>query len=271
MAWAISRSMSDFLRGRAERRGVHQSLQRFLLAHHADAARNALAAGFMAEETRDAQQNLAQIDRVIEQHDHAGTQRGADGARAFKSERRIEFVRPDKSSGRAAQKNCLQLAAARHASGKINQLAQRGPHGDFVDAGARHVSAKTKEPGAGGVFRAQLGVSRAAFEDDAGNVDQRFHVVDRGGLAEESRLRGERRLVARFAAIAFDRVEERGFFAADIRAGAAANFNVELKAAAQNVVAEESVFIGRLDGVSHPLGGQRIFSAQVDITFAARR
>ena len=74
MAWAISRNR--VISWAAEPSGValHQSLQRFLLAHHADAARNTLAASFMAEETGNAQQNVAKIDRVIKQHDYARTE-----------------------------------------------------------------------------------------------------------------------------------------------------------------------------------------------------
>src|SRR5262245_15769893 len=43
----------------------HNAQQRFLLAHRAHAARHALAAGFVAEEPRDAQKNGRQIDGVI--------------------------------------------------------------------------------------------------------------------------------------------------------------------------------------------------------------
>jgi hypothetical protein len=55
---------------------------------------------------------------------------------------------------------------------------------------------------------------RAAFEDDAWNVGQGLDVVDDGQLAEEAGVHGERRLVARLAALPFDRLEECGFLAA---------------------------------------------------------
>ena len=54
-----------FLRCRAQRPGVDQPQQRLLLPHHADAARNALATRFMAEETGNAHENQAQINRVV--------------------------------------------------------------------------------------------------------------------------------------------------------------------------------------------------------------
>ena len=234
----------DFLRHRSERLFIDQALQRFLLAYHADAARDALAAGFMAKETGDAQQDATEVNRLIKQHDHAGAKTGADGASVFEGERVIQLVWSDKRPGRAPQKNRLQLAVAGYAAGKINQLAQRRSHRNFIEARTRHVSGETKQPGTGGVFRAELGIIGAAFEDDAGNVDECFDVVNGGGLSEKSGLRGERRLVARLAAIAFDRVEQCGLFAADVRAGAAANFKGEFEAAAKNVVAEEAVFGG---------------------------
>src|ERR1039457_1896050 len=84
-------------------------------------------------------------------------------------------------------------------------------------------------------------------------------------------MRGERRLVTRFAAIAFNRVEQRGLFTADIGAGAPTNLNVELQAAVKNAVAEKPVFIGRLDGLMHTFCSQRIFSTQVDVAPARAR
>src|SRR5580693_1845801 len=103
------------------------------------------------------------------------------------------------------------------------------------------MSTEAEKPCAGGVFRAEPGKSGAAFEDDAGNVDQGLDIVHGSRLAEQSRLRRERRLVARLAAKAFDRVKQRGLLAADIRAGTPANFHVEVQAASQNVVAEKVV------------------------------
>ncbi len=98
MACAISRNIVISCAAEPSGLAFDQPLQRFLLAHHADAAGNALAAGFMAEETGDAQQDAAQIHRVVKQHDHAGTKRGADGARAFKGERRIQLLGRNKGS-----------------------------------------------------------------------------------------------------------------------------------------------------------------------------
>ena len=60
------------------------------------------------------------------------------------------------------------------------------------------------------------------------------------GLPNRPMLDRERRLVARLAAVALDRVEERGLLAADVGAGAAAELDVEGEAGAQHVVAEQA-------------------------------
>ena len=60
------------------------------------------------------------------------------------------------------------------------------------------------------------------------------------GLPNRPALDRERRLVARLAAVALDRLEERRLLAADVGAGAAAELDVEGEARAQDVVAEEA-------------------------------
>src|SRR5450432_594315 len=81
----------DFFRDGTERPVTNKPLQRFLLANHAAAAGNALAAAFLAEERGDSEKDLLQIDAVIERHDDAGAERRSDGARAFECQRRIQF------------------------------------------------------------------------------------------------------------------------------------------------------------------------------------
>jgi hypothetical protein len=78
------------------------------------------------------------------------------------------------------------------------------------------------------------------FQADAGDGKrrrQRFHVVDDGGLLEEAVGGGEGRFDAREAAFAFDGLEERGLFAANVSAGAQPHFNVKVKALAAEQIA----------------------------------
>ena len=83
-------------------------------------------------------------------------------------------------------------------------------------------------------------------------------------MSKESFVNGKRRFAARLAAFAFDRIEERGLFAADIRAGAAPDFDVETEPASHHVIAEQPRRARRIDRVLEALRRQRIFSADVD-------
>src|SRR5579859_148132 len=206
---------------------LYEPFKGFFLAGHADTARYALTAGFLAEEFRDAQQNAFQIDRFVKRQDHAGTERGANRPHAFKSERRVQFVRRDKGARRAAEQNCLQSPIASDSAGEFDNLSKCRAERDLVHAWPRNVSRKTKEPRPRGLFRADAGERCAAFENDPRNIDQRFNVIDDGWLVEQSGLRGERRFVARLAAIALDRVEERCFFAADVRPRTSTKLHIE--------------------------------------------
>ena len=68
---------------------------------------------------------------------------------------------------------------------------------------------------------------------------ERLDVVHDGRLAEQADLDRERRLVARLAALALDRLEERRLLAADVGAGAAPELDVEGEAGAEDVGAEQ--------------------------------
>ena len=68
---------------------------------------------------------------------------------------------------------------------------------------------------------------RAAFGEDVRHGGEREHVVDHGRLAEQALDRRQRRLGAHFAALALERVEQRGLLAADIGARADADLAAE--------------------------------------------
>src|SRR5439155_19157696 len=115
----------DFGVGRAERVLRGQAVQRLLLAHGADAARDALAARLVAEEGGDAQDGVLEIDRVVEQHHDARSERGADGARALERQRYFDLGGGDEYAGRAAEQDRLHRPAAAHAPREIDELLQR--------------------------------------------------------------------------------------------------------------------------------------------------
>src|SRR6185437_14253901 len=64
--------------------------------------------------------------------------------------------------------------------------------------------------------------------DDVAHPIERLDIVDQRRPAEEPDLRGERRLVARQAALAFDALQHRRFLTADIGAGAAPQMDAHM-------------------------------------------
>ena len=108
----------------------------------------------------------------------------------------------------------------------------------------------------------------AAAEHDERHVGQRLDVVDDGRLPEQADLDRERRLVARLAALALDRFEERGLLAADVGAGTAPQLDVEGEAGAQDVRTEETRLAGASDRVGDPSLGVGVLAADVEVALA---
>ena len=114
------------------------------------------------------------------------------------------------------------------------------------------VSAKIAVPGELGL---PMPVNQfAPLKDDLRGHGVALDVVDVGGLAPEAADGGERGARAGFAAAAFDGGDQRGFFAADKRAGAALEMDIKAERAAEDVLcrAGRSRWPGRW-----PLGGGR--------------
>ena len=124
---------------------------------------------------------------------------------------------------------------------------------------------EAEQLGPGRALGPDPGEGLAAVGHDAQDVGQRLDVVDDRRLAEQPDLDRERRLVARLAALALDRLEERRLLAADVGAGAAPELDVEGEARAQDVVAEEAGLAGTVDGVGHARLGLGVLAADVEV------
>ncbi len=109
------------------------------------------------------------------------------------------------------------------------------------------------------------------MQDDLRHVGIGFDVVVIGWFAPQARSGREGRAGARLAAFAFDRGDQRGFFTADERAGALADFQVEGEIGAENVLAQEAEFARLLDGNVQVLHRDRVFRAAVDVAACSRR
>ena len=103
-----------------------------------------------------------------------------------------------------------------------------------------------------------------SFAHDGHDVVPGFNIIDVGRLAPESLLRGERRPGPGPSGLIFQRGDERGLLAAYEGAGALHDFDVELETAAENVVAQQTVFPCLIDGPVDAMHRQRILRAHVN-------
>ena len=146
------------------------------------------------------------------------------------------------------------------------------PNGDFVDARAARRGRRGRRascPVDSAVPIARVTPRRPPSTIER-HVHQRLDVVDHGRLAEQARLRRERRLVARLAAVALDRVEQRRLFAADVGAGAAAELDVEARSPRPSCRRRANRARGPASiACCSRSRGQRVLAAHVDVALLA--
>src|SRR5690606_14837533 len=123
-----------------------------------------------------------------------------------------------------------------------DQVAHRQAEGDLVGAGPLHVTAHRDQLGAGALGRGEreARVPRGTTIEDRRDRGKGLDVVDRRGHSEQARDRRERRLDARVATLALDRVHQRGFFAADVRTGATMHDDIDPPARTEYVLAQRA-------------------------------
>src|SRR5690606_15440786 len=104
----------------------------------------------------------------------------------------------------------------------VKQFAESDPERKLVVAGLLNMAADTKYFGAGACSNANLLVGVCAIVDDPRHIRQRLDIIDDGRLTIEATtfIGGERRADTGLAELAFEAIEQRSFFAANVRASA---------------------------------------------------
>ena len=108
-----------------------------------------------------------------------------------------------------------------------------------------------------------------AVENDDRDIRPGLDVVDQRRLAEEPDRGRIRRPRPGHAARALDGVDQGRLFAADERAGAQPDLDVEGEVGSEDVLAEQAVLAGVLDRLLQPLDRQRILGPDVDDAWSA--
>ena len=117
----------------------------------------------------------------------------------------------------------------------------RDAEGVFVDAGPLAVAAEAEELGALGFGGAATGKPLTALHRDLGGGGEGLDVVDHGRPVQVAVGGRERWADARHAMLAFQRLDQRRFLAADVSAGAQMDVDVEVETGiAENGLAQQS-------------------------------
>ena len=209
------------------------------------AAGGALAAGFFEIEVAQSFQGLNHAYVFVHHDDRARAEHGAGfGDGVVVHGEGHHHVAGNHGRRRAARDDGFQFFAAAHTACHGQKVGKGRAERHFVVARAFNVSGHGKEFGAACVGNAFIGKGLTAVADDKRDGGESFGVVDGGGLAEQTERSRERGFEARLAFFAFERFEQRGFFAADVCAVAVVGKEFEIEAAAQDVFAKEACFPG---------------------------
>ena len=209
------------------------------------AAGRALAARLGIVEARDALAGAHHAGGVVH-HDHrAGTQSRPRLLQAVvvHGEAHHRLARQYRHR-RAARDHALDRATRAHAAGHLQQFGERRAEPDFVIAWPGDVAGDREDLGPTVVGLAQVEEPLGAVAHDRRHGGEGLGVVDRGRLAVEAEVGRERRLVARLTLLALQRLHQRGFLAADVGAGAEHVVQVDVDAAAEDVLAQPAVGVG---------------------------
>ena len=98
-----------------------------------------------------------------------------------------------------------------------------------------------------------------------GTLADRLDVVDRGRAAPEAELRRERRLHARIAALALERIHQRRFLAADVRAGTAVEIEIRAEPGSEDVLPEVPLRVGIVDRLLDQIDPLLVLAADVEV------
>ena len=221
------------------------------------AARRALAAAFMHVEFRQPRDRLDHVGGLVHDDDRRGAQAAARTSRRLsKSISTVVADRLRDQRHRGAARNDRQqiVPAAAHAAGIfLDQFlaaeCQAPPRHCTACSHGRRCRKLSARCCSAGPSAANHAAPRRRI---VGATAMRLDIVHRGRAAVQPDAGRERRLHPRHALLAFKAFQQRGFFAADIGAGAAMQEHIEILAGAAGVLADQPGRVGLVDrGLQH--------------------
>ncbi len=160
----------------------------------------------------------------------------------------------------------LELLAALDASRNIEDDRTQGdPHGHFHEPDVVNGAGQGENLGSLALFGPQAAVPGAPFEDDLGDVGERFHVIQHGGLAPQSGLDRTGRLDAGHTPLAFQGIHQSGRLAADESPGSGVDPDVEIESGSEDVFAENPQFFRPFNSQVQTFDRQGVFRPDIEV------
>ena len=177
--------------------------------------------------------------RRLVHHDHAARPgHRAGGHERVEIHRHVDLVGGQNLGRETAGNDGLELFSVAHAAGFGDQLAQRDADRLFINARPGHVAAHAEQPRAALLRRADagelLGAMPRRMNGTQASVSTLLTIV---GHAKRPEMAGNGGLSLGKPLPPFERRQQRGFLAADIRPRAAMNHDVQIKAGSLDVFA----------------------------------
>ena len=183
----------------------------------------------------------------------------------FIAKGRVKEAAREIGAQRSAHLHRLDGAArGRAAADLVHDLAQGQTKGDFVKPAVLDVPGDLQRDRAAGAAKAEVLVMLGTLFKDHRDRGQGDDVVHNGRLTHEALQRGQGGLGTHDAALAFKRVQQAGFLAADIGPGTDTDFHVKGRATAQNLCAQQPLGPGDFNCLLHDGNGDGVFGAQID-------
>ena len=144
-------------------------------------------------------------------------------------------------------------------------VLQRHAHRHLDEAGVANLAGQREHLGSLALGGADAGEPFGPLVDDRGDVGERLDVVDERRAIPKPLLRGIGGTNLRHAALALDRFDQGGLFAADEGPGADAQVDAKIHGRIEDAGAQQPKLLRLLDGDLQAVNRERIFGADVDV------
>ena len=185
-----------------------------------------MPAAFVLEELQHVQRRVPCAVLVGQNHDGRRADEGAVLLQDIEIERHVAQGSGQKPRRWAARLEGLEAVAVQHAARRLDQVQHGGARGQKVDAWLPDAARKGIRPEALASVPFHAREDLAAFPHHPCDPVQCLDVVHERRTPEDADLGHKGRAVTGQAALAFDRLDHRAFFAADVGASAPAKVDV---------------------------------------------